>query len=208
MKDDTLLFGQKDVEILNTEILYQGFCSVKRYTLRNRLFVGGWTEPYQREIVVRRAVAGALPYDPASDQVVLIEQFRAGALNQEKSPWLLEVVAGIMDREHPESHEELIKREVKEEAGLEVQELILMHDYLVSPGGSSESFRLFCAKVDASKAPAFCGIAAEQEDIKIHVLSSQTAFAYVQSGKICNCSAIIALQWLELNLEDVKKQWN
>ncbi len=172
-------FTHQDAEILQEELLYQGFCNVKRYTVKNRLFAGGWTEPYQREIVVRRAVAGALPYDPVLDQVVLIEQFRAGALNQEKSPWLLEVVAGIMDREHPESHEELIKREVKEEAGLDVLDLMLIHDYLVSPGGTSESFRLFCAKVDSTKAPAFCGVASEQEDIKIHVLPSKNAFAWV-----------------------------
>lgn len=200
-------FTHHDAEILNEGLLYQGFCSVKRYTVRNRLFAGGWTNPYQREIVIRRAVAGALPYDPIRDQVVLIEQFRAGALTQERSPWLLEIVAGIMDREHPESHEELIKREVQEEAGLEVLDLMLIHDYLVSPGGTSESFRLFCAKVDATKAPAFCGIASEQEDIKIHVLPSKTAFEYAHSGKIFNSSAIISLQWLELNLEDVKKQW-
>ena len=201
-------FTQQDVEILNEERLYQGFCNVKRYTVKNRLFAGGWTEPYQREIVVRRAVAGALPYDPIRDQVVLIEQFRAGALHQERSPWLLEVVAGIMDREHPESHEELVKREVKEEVGLDVLGLMLIHDYLVSPGGTSESFRLFCAKVDATKAPAFCGIAFEQEDIKIHVLPSKTAFDYVHSGKIYNTSALIALQWLELNLADVRQRWS
>jgi len=201
-------FTRNDAEILSEELLYQGFCNVKRYTVKNRLFAGDWTKPYQREIVARRAVAGALPYDPVRDQVVLIEQFRAGALKQLRSPWLLEIVAGIMDRDAPESHEELIKREVKEEAGIEAQELILIHDYLVSPGGSSEAFRLYCARVDASQAPEFCGVAEEQEDIKIHVLPSKTAFKYVHSGKIFNASALIALQWLELNLKNLRQRWS
>jgi len=198
MKRDLSSFTHQDVEILKQEVVYQGFCRVERYTVRNRLFAGGWSEPYQREIVGRPPVAGALPYDPISDQVVLIEQFRAGALLRQESPWLWEIVAGIMDREHPESHEELIRREVKEETGLEVLDLQIIHDYLVSPGGSSESFRLFCARVDATQAPAFCGVADEQEDIKVHVIPSKTAFEYVRAGKIYNSPALIALQWLEL----------
>jgi len=207
MPDDIQVFNRQDAEVIKKEILYQGFCQVERYTIRNRLFSGGWSQPYLREIVSRHNVAGVIPYDPKLDYIVLIEQFRAGAMLHEGSPWLLEIVAGVMDRGNSESYETLAKREVKEEAGLEVLDLMLIYDYLPSPGGSSNFFRLFCAKVDATKAPKFCGLAEEQEDIKIHVVPSATAFAWVRSGKIRNAPAIIALQWLELNLKNVRRWW-
>jgi len=139
--------------------------------------------------------------------VVLIEQFRVGALGQSTTPWLIEIVAGTMDKDHQESDEELIKREMREEAGLEIETLIPICDYFSSPGYSTEKLKLYCAKVDSTKAPKLCGLKEEHEDIKIHVVSTKDAFLAVRSGQITNGAAIIALQWLELNLENVKKQW-
>lgn len=190
--------SKNDVKILKEESMYEGFCKVKRYTLQNKLFAGDWTKPYTRELLLRFKVAAALPYDPVLDKVVLIEQFRVGALLGNISPWLFEVVAGIMDKEKDESHEKLIQREMQEEAGLEILDLIPIYDYFVSPGASYEDLKLFCAKVDSTKAPEFCGVSDEHEDIRVHVFSTKEAFDLLHNNKINNATTIIALQWLEL----------
>jgi ADP-ribose pyrophosphatase len=197
-----------DVKILKVEQLYQGWSHVERYTLQTRTFKGDWTTPYTREVVTGRQASSALPYDPITNQVVLIEQFRAGALEFFKdSAWLLEVVAGLNDKAKTETMEEVIIREMREEAKLEILALLPISDYLVSPGLLTERVKLFCAKVDATKAPAFAGLATEHEDIRLHVIPVEEAFAAVRSGRINNSAAIISLQWLELNLAKVRQQW-
>lgn len=188
------------VKILSKEILLQGFCHIERSTMQHRTFAGDWTPIYTRDFMIKPPVAAALPYDPVLDQIVLIEQFRVGALGQIATPWMIEIVAGIMDQDYAESLEDLIHREMLEEACLEIKTLIPIYEYLVSPGCSTEKVKLFCALVDSSKVPKYCGLAEEHEDIKIHVVSSQEAFRAVRLGQICNAVSIIALQWLELNI--------
>ena len=197
----------QDVKIKHKILAHDGFCRIKRYAMQHRLFNGGWTQDYMRELMIKPSVAAALPYDPQHNQVVLIEQFRIGALEKNVTPWLIEIVAGIMDKNYSENFAELIHREMLEEAGLKIADLLPISEYLPTPGCSTEKVKLFCAKVDSTKAPAFCGLASEQEDIKIHILSTQAAFAAVDSGQINNAAAIIALQWLELNLDKINQKW-
>lgn len=191
-----------DVKVLHVENCFDGFCHVKKYTLQTRLFNGDWSQPYTREILTERFAVGALPYDPRLKAIILIEQFRFGATaNPAQSPWLLEVVAGLKDKDYAESDEDLLRREMIEEAGLEIEELIPMYDYFVSPGILTERLKLFCAKVDATKAPKFCGLETENEDIRIHVVPLEIAFKALKNGEINNAAGIIALQWMELNLD-------
>ncbi|MGD9152524.1 MAG: NUDIX domain-containing protein [Gammaproteobacteria bacterium] len=187
-----------DVEIISHEIPFQGYFRVEKYKLRHKLFAGNWGQPMEREVFERGHAAAVLPYDPKLNKVVLIEQFRIGALRDECSPWLLEVVAGVID--HGETPTEVCRREAEEEAGLKILELIPISHYWVSPGGCTESMDLFCGKVDASQAGGIHGLDHENEDIKVHVFDIQDAFEMVRSGKINNQPAIIALQWLELML--------
>jgi ADP-ribose pyrophosphatase len=194
-----------DVKIKHKTLVHEGFCHIERYTMQHRLFSGEWTPDYTREFMIKPSVAAALPYDPHHDKVVLIEQFRVGALELNTIPWLIEIVGGIMD--HAESYEELIRREMQEEAGLNIEALLPICSYFTTPGCSTEKVKIFCAKVDATKAPKFCGLATEHEDIKIHVLSTKEAFAAARSDHINNGTAIIALQWLELNLDNVNQKW-
>ena len=70
----------KDIEILDKSEQYKGYFRINRYRLRHRLYAGGWSGSSQRELFERGHAVGVLPYDPAADSVVLIEQFRIGAL--------------------------------------------------------------------------------------------------------------------------------
>lgn len=201
------LKSKDDVEIMEKKVLHDGFCHIEKFTMHHRRFDGNWTPSYTRELMIKPRVAAALPYDPITNQVVLIEQFRVGALGLTKTPWLIEIVAGIMDQKEHETHEQLIRREMREEACLEILELMPICEYLVTPGCSTEFVKLFCARVDATKAPEFCGLAQEHEDIKIHVISAEESFALVRSGQVNNALGIISLQWLELNLQSLRAKW-
>lgn len=191
-----------DVKILEEKAIYEGFSKIIHYKLQHRLFEGGWSKPFERELSVRYNAVAVLPYDPKLDKVVLIEQFRIGALKDKTSPWLLELVAGVIDKQ--QSEEKIAYLEAKEEAGLDIIDLIPIYSYWSSPGGSSEFVSLYCAIVDASKADGIHGMDDEHEDILVHVMDSKEAFAAVKSGRINNASTIIALQWLQLNSASLK----
>ncbi len=197
--------NRDDVHILEQTTRYKGFFRIDHYRLRHRLFNGCWSDPITRELFERGHAAAVLPYDPIRDEVLLIEQFRIGALDAPGGPWLLEIVAGIV--ESSETSEGVVKRESVEEAGCEITDLIPLYEYLVSPGGMTERIALFCGHVDTTLAGGIYGIQDEGEDIKVHVVALNTALQYLESGKINSASAIIALQWLALNREQVRAQW-
>ena len=140
-----------DVDIREKRTVYQGHFRIDRYRLRHRLHEGGWSAEMSREVFERGHAAAVLPYDPIRDEVVLIEQFRVGAYAAGKSPWLVEIVAGIIDP--GETPEEVVRREAREEAGLEVGALERIADYLSSPGGASESW-CFSAAASTRQRPA------------------------------------------------------
>ncbi|MCL4316189.1 MAG: ADP-ribose diphosphatase [Gammaproteobacteria bacterium] len=192
-------------EIIQREVCYQGFFRLERYRLRHDLFSGGSSRVLTRELLERGHAAAVLPYDPERDAVVLIEQFRIGALDDAHGPWLLEIVAGMM--EEGESAEDLARREAVEEAGCIIQELLPVCDYLVSPGGASERIHLFCGRVDSRHAGGVHGIHEEGEDILAHVVSFAEAMRWLEQGRIRSASPIIALQWLALHRDELRQRW-
>ena len=193
------------VELLEKSESYSGFFRINRYRLRHRLFAGGWSGVIEREVFERGHAVGVLPYDPVADSLVLIEQFRIGALVAGMSPWLIEVVAGII--EEGEAPEGVARRETLEEAGLEIQALMPMCRYLVSPGGSSESVRLYCGRVDSRGAGGIHGLAEEHEDIRVDHLPYGEAMRLLEEGQVTNSVGLIALQWLALHRDRVRAAW-
>lgn len=193
------------VEILEQSVCYQGYFRIERYRLRHRLFSGEWGPVLVREVFERGHAAAVLPYDPVRDEVVLIEQFRIGALGNSRNPWLLEIVAGIIEPD--ETPEGVVRREAIEESGCQITDLVPICEYFVSPGGTTESLALFCGKVDASEADGTHGLIEEGEDIRVVVMSSDEAYAHIQSGLIRAAAPIVALQWLMLNRERIRQRW-
>ncbi len=198
-------FTLNDLEIIDEEVVYQGFFQMKCYRLKHRLYAGGWTPEIRREMMERGHAAALLPYDPQLDQVVMVEQFRLGAVETSEHPWLLELVAGIIDA--GESAEQVAIRESQEEAGLAVTQLERIASYLPSPGGCSERITLFAGCVDASEAGGLHGLAEEHEDIRVHVMSRVEAIQLLNDGKIDNAASIIGLQWLALNHQRIRDAW-
>ncbi|WP_165310295.1 ADP-ribose diphosphatase [Vibrio ziniensis] len=197
-------FTPQDIEIVSKETLFQGFFRMVKYRFKHKLFQGGWSEPIERELFERGHAAALLPYDVVRDQVVIIEQIRVGTLEQ-KRPWQLEIVAGIIDRD--ESALDVVRREAVEEAGVEIGRIETVTSYYPSAGGCSEKLDVYVGEVDSSQAKGIHGLDYEGEDIKVHVMSRQQAYQLVKDGVIENGASIIALQWLELNYENLRTEW-
>lgn len=191
-------FNGSDVEVLSTKTVYDGFFKMVKYRLRHKLFAGGWSGEFERELFERGHAAAVLPYDPVLDNVVLIEQFRIGALAADCQPWQLEIVAGMLDHDD-ESPEQVIRREATEESGLVLGKTEKISRYLSSSGGCSEILDIFISEVDSRLAQGIHGVASESEDIRVHVVSRNQAYQWLESGKIENAATIIALQWLQLH---------
>lgn len=201
MADSKALTGA-DVEILARTTVYKGFFAIDEIRLRHRLFGGGWSGPMRRELFVRGESVGVLLYDPEARLVGLVEQFRVGALGEFAGPWQLEVVAGIL--ETGESHAEVARREVLEEAGITDIELLPICDYLASPGGTDERIQLFCGLADLSGRGGVYGLEHDNEDILFHVLPEAAAMTALAEGRCNNSAAIICLQWLQLNQQRLR----
>ncbi|NNB46128.1 NUDIX domain-containing protein [Pseudomonas chlororaphis] len=194
------------VDILRREKCFQGFYQLDRVQLRHELFAGGMGREISREIFVRHDAVCVLPYDPQRDEVVLIEQFRVGAMGKTANPWLIELVAGLIDKD--EQPEEVAHREAQEEAGLTFSALWPMTQYFPSPGGSTEFVHLYLGRCDSSGAGGLHGLVEEAEDIRVSVWAFEDALQAVRDGRISNAASIIALQWLALNRVEVRGLWS
>jgi len=195
----------QQVEIIERETCFQGFYRLDRLRLRHQQFAGGMGPVLTRELFVRPDAVCVLPYDPQADSVVLVEQFRIGALEKSEHPWLLELVAGIIDTD--ETPEAVARREAIEEAGLVLSELWPLHCYYPSPGGSDERVYLFVGRCDSQHAGGLHGLAEEGEDIRVQVLSLNEALQACSDGRINNAASLLALSWLALNREQVRAKW-
>ncbi|QKJ49071.1 ADP-ribose diphosphatase [Proteus vulgaris] len=200
------LYGREDVKLLNQRDLYKGFFRMTEYRFKHRLFEGGWSEEVKREVFERGNAGVLLAYDPKRDEVVLIEQIRIPAYETSETPWLLEVVAGMV--EPGESPEDVVRREAQEEAGVIVGRCEPIVSYLSSPGGTSERMHVYVGEVDATTAKGIHGLACENEDIRVHVVSREQAYLWVEKGVIDNAASVIALQWLQLHHVALRKRWS
>ena len=190
---------------IKKKLRYAGFFKLTEVELQHDLFAGGQSPVLVREIIDRGHAVAVLPYDPVRDEIVLIEQFRIGAGEDSAGPWLIEVIAGY--QEPGESAEDVVHREAFEEAGCQLSDVELMHRCYSSPGGSNEQVSLFFARTDSSDVGGIHGLDEEGEDIRVHVVPSQQAFEWLDSGRIDSAMPIISLQWFRLNRERIRQQW-
>lgn len=196
----------RKVQVLDRRTAWQGFYQLEQLELSHHMFSGAMGPAIKRELFVRPDASCVLPYDIEADAVVLLEQFRVGALDKSANPWLLEVVAGLIDA--GEQPLQTACREAQEEAGLVFSSLLPVLDYYPSPGGSNEYVYLFLGLCNSAGLHGqIHGVVAEGEDIRLQVVGFTQAMEMLAQGRINNAPAIICLQWLALNRERLRKEY-
>ncbi len=207
---------------LSPLLSYPGFSTERRDTVwsgrfpleviefRHRRFDGATSRLRTWEMLRRGRAAAMLPYDPWTDQVVLIQQFRLPALVAGLEPVMTEIPAGLCDaNEQPEA---TVRREAQEEMGLQADLLIPLADVVLTPGGSDERCTMFAGRVRAPPAGAdgiagHGGLDAEHEDIRVRVLPALAAIENALDGLYANSVTVIALLWLAARRDRLRAEW-
>ncbi|MBE2897568.1 NUDIX domain-containing protein [Pasteurellaceae bacterium 20609_3] len=203
----TAQFGPQDLRIEKETLVYDGFFKLYTIDFKHKLFAGGESGLVRRELLDKGEAAAVIAYDPQRDAVVMVEQVRIGAYvgDKTRSPWLLELVAGMV--ESGEKPEEVAKREALEEAGITIEAVEHVMSVWDSPGGITERIHMFAGKVDTRDVGGLYGLSCENEDIKVHVIPREEAYQGLQNGRIDNAIAVMGLQWLQLNYAALQQRW-
>lgn len=199
-----------DVEIVSSETAWKGRFSVEVVKFRHRQFDGAMSGVRNWELLCRGRAAGVLPYDPVTDQVALIEQFRLPALAAGLAPVMVEIPAGLCDG--AEDPAVTAAREAQEETGLAVDLLERMGDFVLTPGASDERCTMFAGRIHAPEAGpdgiiGQGGLAAEQEDIRVRLHSAADAIEAAIAGRYANSVTAIALLWLAARRDWLRARW-
>ncbi|MEM8595951.1 MAG: NUDIX domain-containing protein [Pseudomonadota bacterium] len=201
-------FGPDDVTWNAHVRPYQGFLAVEEHRLRHRTHNGGWSPTLERVTVAWGDAVSVLPYDPATDQVLLIEQFRVGvAARRDPNAWCIEVPAGGIDPEEVNA-ESTVRREVLEETGITLGRLWRLPGYYPSPGMISEHMGAWIGEADLATAEAgLYGKPGEGEDIRTMILPLDEALAALREGAVNTGPAQILLLWCALERVRLRAEW-
>ncbi|MFK7976320.1 MAG: NUDIX domain-containing protein [Halioglobus sp.] len=200
-----LRYGPDDVRVLEDNRVWEGHYAMRRLKLQHRRFDGEWSDPILREVFERGDAVGVLPYNPKDDSLVLIEQVRPGAIRANESPWMLELIAGVV--EEGESDIDVVHREAMEEAACTLSALEPIATVFPSAGACSEQVRLFCGCVETASIGGMHGLAEEGEDILVHSISRVDAMRLLAENRIPNGHTLIGLLWLQHHGDALRERW-
>ncbi|HHX90774.1 MAG TPA: NUDIX domain-containing protein [Paracoccus sp.] len=185
-----------DLEIIARTTPYAYFFGVEEADLRFRRFNGSFSDKVRRAGFVMADAVTVLPYDPARDRVLVVEQFRFGPFARgDLNAWTLEPIAGRIDP--GESPEQALRREAGEEAGLNLGALHPVGSYYPSPGAVSEYLYSYVGMAALGpEAGGVRGLESEAEDIRAHVIAFAHLMELVDSGEVQNGPLLISAHWL------------
>lgn len=185
------------VIIKNTVRAYNGFFKMDKVVFDQERFDGSVMKDVTREVFIRKPIVFLALYDPKLDKHLFVEQVRVGAIvNTPESPLVLEPVAGIID--DGENPIEAAIREAQEEAGVDadLDTLAVVQEGYTSPGGSSEYAYFVTGEFDSSNyKEQIGGVDGENEDVRSHLIDSDTAMDMIANGQINSLSGAFGVYW-------------
>jgi nudix-type nucleoside diphosphatase (YffH/AdpP family) len=155
-------------------------------------------ETHIREVYDRGNGAAILLYNSIEKTVILTRQFRLPTyLNGNKSGMMIEVCAGLLDKDQPE---QCIIRETEEETGYRIKTVRKVFETYMSPGAVTEILHLFVGEYDSTmKVGDGGGADNEQENIEVLEYSFDEIFAMIEGGEIKDAKTIMLLQYAKIN---------
>ncbi|SEW11722.1 nudix-type nucleoside diphosphatase, YffH/AdpP family [Cognatiyoonia koreensis] len=188
---------REDVAAYNLAPPQGSFFRLQKFQVDHRQFDGTRSGDLVREVFLAVDAVMVLPYDPARDRILLVEQIRMGPLMRaDPNPWSLEPIAGMIDaRETPL---EAALRESIEEAGLTYDRTEKMMSFYPTPGGTTDYFTCYLGLCDLPEKETYSGgLDTESEDLRLHTVTFEKALSLVTSGEINAGPLIAMLYWLE-----------
>ncbi|MGX9965428.1 NUDIX domain-containing protein [Roseomonas sp. F4] len=194
------------LEVLEDEVVWGQRFALQRVRFRYARFDGSPSGVLTWELWRRGQGVLILPYDPATDRIAMIEQFRLPALAAGLAPVMTECPAGLL--EAGEDPVLSAGRELAEETGLTALAMETMGRFQLMQGGCDEVVHFHCARVDLAHATASThGLATEHEETRVLLLPAEEAFRMVADNRIQNAPAALALLWLQANRARLCEQW-
>ncbi len=185
---------------------YTAYFALEQHRLRHRKFDGTMSEPVERTVLTSGDAVTVVPYDPVTDRVMLIEQFRAPMFARgDDCPWGIEAIAGRIDQET--DAELCARREAEEEGGVTLAQIEIVARYYSTPGIAAEHITSYIGYAPLDGEGGVYGVAHENEDIRAFTCSLEQALAAVSSGEINNAPAILTLMWLRQNRVRLQREW-
>ncbi|MEM9723924.1 MAG: NUDIX domain-containing protein [Pseudomonadota bacterium] len=206
------------------ERAHDGYFKLDRLHLRHPLLAEDQPDPAEdlmservvREVFRSGPAAVVLPYDPQTDRVMLIQQFRVGPFAAgDPDPWLIEAIAGRLEPGELDTPEDTVRREASEEAQIPLGRLVRVMDAYASPGAMDEVYLFYIGEArlpsPANGALAIHGVHgldSEAEDIRSFTLSLDDALAAVSAGEIRNAPTALVVLWLGRNRARLRAAWS
>jgi nudix-type nucleoside diphosphatase (YffH/AdpP family) len=153
------------VNIKEEKIVFDDFLKIKKGKVQYSLPDGEMSPLLDRLYLDRNDAVAAVIYLKDEDKYLFTRQFRYPTY-EKGGGWVIELVAGIV--EDGEEAEESMKREILEELGYEVSEIVYLTTFFLSPGGTSERIHLYlCQSSSSLKIEDGGGAEDENEGIEI-----------------------------------------
>jgi nudix-type nucleoside diphosphatase (YffH/AdpP family) len=182
------------IHIRSSRLLSDAWAKLKHVTL-DYTRRDGTVETLVRDVYDFGNGCVLLPYDPDRGTVLLVRQFRLPPFLAGEDPFLIEACAGLVDSDDPET---AVRREAREELGLEIHEVRRLFDAWSTPGAVAEKMSFFTARYSpADRISAGGGEAHEGEDIEVLELPFADALAMIRTGEIRDVKTIALLLWTE-----------
>jgi nudix-type nucleoside diphosphatase (YffH/AdpP family) len=198
--------GRRRIEIRKQNRLLDDFFKVDEVIVAHQRQDGAMSADERRLVFERGDAIAVLLFDEQARSVVVVEQFRLPALIARRRDnaastdgWITELVAGMIDE--GESAVEAVIRETFEETGYRIDNPRPIGTFFSSPGGSSERFFMYFARVSAAQREGRCGGLDGEEDIKVFQIGVDDLFDRVAAGAIEDPKLAIAAYWLKDNID-------
>src|SRR5690606_21016595 len=131
-----------NARVIGKERVFDGFFKMDELTIEQDTHDGS-SMTVKRLIFERGHAVAILGYDPARDEVLLVNEMRPGLLAAGEYPFNHSLPAGMIDP--GEDERTAAKREMQEETGLQLKTPRMSHEgAYVSSGGTSERLALVC----------------------------------------------------------------
>jgi len=181
------------IKNIKKKLLSDNYYILNKYNFDYLMASGKWVNQ-MREVYDRGDGAGILLYNKQKKTVILTKQFRMPTyLNANENGFLIEVTAGMLDKDNPEV---CIIRETEEEVGYRLQSVEKVYEAYSSPGVMTEKMHFFIGEyTDAMKVNEGGGLDVEHEDIEVLEIPFEQAIAMLNHGEILDTRTIVLLQY-------------